>query len=73
MFTLFFGIQEACSREDLKNLDQKMFARFFHFLRERGVYFSPSPYEACFLSSAHSDEHLDFTAEAILRFFEEFL
>jgi glutamate-1-semialdehyde 2,1-aminomutase len=33
------------------NLDR--FRLFFHGMLEQGVYFAPSPYEACFVSAAH--------------------
>jgi glutamate-1-semialdehyde 2,1-aminomutase len=34
------------------------FARLFHAMLARGVYLPPSAYEACFLSLAHTGEHL---------------
>jgi glutamate-1-semialdehyde 2,1-aminomutase len=35
--------------------DSAAFNRFFHAMRERGVYFAPSAFEAGFMSSAHDD------------------
>ena len=68
MFTLFFGPKAVSSFEDLDHLDQKRFKAYFHFMWQRGIYVSPSPYEACFISSAHSDEDLEKTRDAILDF-----
>lgn len=68
MFTLFFGPEKVSSYEDLKNLDKERFKEYFQFMWERGIYVSPSPYEACFISSAHTDEHLERTRDAILEY-----
>jgi glutamate-1-semialdehyde 2,1-aminomutase len=42
------------------------FARFFHALLARGVYFPPSSYEVGFLSLAHDDTTLKLAADAIV-------
>ena len=70
MFTLFLGIEVASSFDDLKGLDKELFNRYFRHMWERGIYVSPSPYEACFISSAHTDPHLELTRDAILEFLE---
>ncbi|HEY8470020.1 MAG TPA: aminotransferase class III-fold pyridoxal phosphate-dependent enzyme, partial [Longimicrobiales bacterium] len=49
--------------EDARRADAALFARFFRACLARGVYLPPSPYEACFLSLAHTDEDIDFTLE----------
>lgn len=70
MFTLFLGLKEVTCFEDLKELDKEEFNRYFRFMWDRGIYISPSPYEACFISSAHTDAHLEKTRNAILEFIE---
>ncbi len=70
MFTLFFGPTKIESRTDLKALDLSLFKRFFHYLFERGIYISPSAYEAHFLSSSHTEEHLKDAQKVILDFFD---
>ncbi len=69
MFTLFFGKQRVSSMDDAQELNTTRFAEFFRYLFERGVYFPPSQFEACFISSAHSDEQLQRVQEIILSFF----
>ncbi|MCB1085183.1 MAG: glutamate-1-semialdehyde 2,1-aminomutase, partial [Chlamydiia bacterium] len=59
LLTLFWGPKRVSSFEDLKELDKERFKAYFHFMFERGIYISPSPYEACFLSSAHTEEGMD--------------
>jgi glutamate-1-semialdehyde 2,1-aminomutase len=69
MFTLFFGVKKVESNEDLNALDKETFRRFFTYLFERGIYFSPSPYEANFVSSVHTEDNLLKTRDVILDFF----
>lgn len=71
MFTLFFGPEKVSSFEDLKELDKERFKDYFRFMWERGIYISPSPYEACFISSAHTDENLEKTRDAMIEFLSE--
>lgn len=44
--------------------DAARFARFFHGMLERGVYFAPALYEAGFVSAAHSDADIEATLRA---------
>lgn len=71
MFTLFWGVREVRSFEDLKELNQDEFKRFFKFLLDRGIYFSPSPYEACFISMAHTEENLIKTRDTLLEYIQK--
>lgn len=68
MFTLFFGVSQVGSKEDLGPLDEEQFKALFHCLFEKGVYIPPSAYEAWFVSSAHTEEHLLYTRDLILDF-----
>lgn len=68
LFTLFLGRRAIRTLDDVKGCDPELFRRFFTFLLERGIYFSPSQYEANFISSVHTLEHLQYTQEAILEF-----
>jgi glutamate-1-semialdehyde 2,1-aminomutase len=45
--------------------DTARYARFFHGMLERGVYFAPSQYEAAFVSLAHGPEEIDGTLTAL--------
>lgn len=68
MFTLFFGIGKPENYADLAQLDHDLFRKFYTYLFERGIYLSPSPYEAHFISSVHTEEHLIETRNLILQF-----
>ncbi len=69
MFTLFFGVRQALCREDLSSAAPERFARFFRYLFERGIYIPPLQQEAWFVSAAHTDEHLDYTAQCVVEWF----
>jgi len=54
--------------DDARRSDTALFAKFFHHLLERNVYFPPSQYEALFVSAAHSSADIDHTVQAIRDF-----
>lgn len=49
--------------------DVERYARFFHAMLERGVYFAPSQFEAGFLSLAHTSADLEATLNAVAEVF----
>lgn len=63
MFGLYFSEAAPHSYAAVMSIEGERFKRFFHGMRERGVYFAPSAYEAGFVSAAHTHEQIDFTAE----------
>ncbi len=64
MMTLFFGVERVESPDAARQCDRKTFARYFHAMLKRGVYLPPSPFEAMFVSLAHSNADLDKTISA---------
>lgn len=50
--------------------DRKAYAAFFHAMLDQGVYLAPSPFEAVFLSTAHTRNDLDATLAAAERAFQ---
>jgi glutamate-1-semialdehyde 2,1-aminomutase len=59
MLTLFFGVEPPRNLSDVERVDRERFARFFFAMLERGFYLPPSPFEAWFLSLAHTDADVD--------------
>jgi glutamate-1-semialdehyde 2,1-aminomutase len=59
MFTMFFGLESARNLVEVERGDRGMFRRFFFGMLERGFYLPPSPFEAGFLSLAHTDADVD--------------
>jgi glutamate-1-semialdehyde 2,1-aminomutase len=65
MFGMFFtDAPRVVNFAEAGNCNVAAFRRFFHLMLERGVYLAPSAFEAGFVSSAHSDEHIQATAAA---------
>jgi glutamate-1-semialdehyde 2,1-aminomutase len=55
---------------EVMSQDAERFKRFYHRMLEAGIYFPPSPVEAFFFSSAHSDADVDLTLECARRAFD---
>ena len=64
MMTLFFNPAEVTGWNAVSTSDKEGFARFFHRMMEEGIYLPPSPFEAMFVSTAHSDDDIQKTIEA---------
>jgi glutamate-1-semialdehyde 2,1-aminomutase len=64
MSTIFFGVNVVTNADEARRVDREQFVRFFHGMLARGIYLPPSPFEAMFLSLAHSAADLRRTAEA---------
>ena len=65
MFGLYFSsVKNIVNFEQSGAVDVEMFRRFFHAMLDKGVYLAPSAYEAGFVSSAHTEEHLSATINA---------
>ena len=64
MFTLFFREGPVTDRESAQQSDRTRYARFFHAMLDRGVFFPPSQFESCFLSAAHTAKDIDLTISA---------
>ncbi len=71
MITLFFTPGPVHDFASAKTSDTALFARFFHELLERGIYFPPAQYEAAFVSLAHTEGDIDTTVRAAGEIFRE--
>jgi glutamate-1-semialdehyde 2,1-aminomutase len=69
MFTFFFTPNSVTDWDTAKASDTARFAKFFHFLLERGVYIAPSQFEAGFVSAAHSEADIQATVDAARAYF----
>lgn len=64
MVGLFFTDQQVTNYESAKTSDLDRFAKYFRNMVEEGVSLPPSQFEGMFLSTAHSDEDIEFTIAA---------
>lgn len=66
MFGLWFTEKETLTNyEDISGSNIERFNQFFHLMLKQGIYLPPSAYECCFMSSAHGDEEIEKTLEAV--------
>ncbi len=59
MLTVFFSDEHVADYATAAACDSERYAAFFHGMLKRGVYLPPSQFEAMFISTAHSDSHLE--------------
>lgn len=71
MLTVFFNDSPITDFAGAKTCDTNLYGRFFHALLEKGVYFPPSQFEACFVSLAHTMKDIQATIQAAQAAFEE--
>ncbi len=71
MFTVFFTTDPIANAEDARKSRKDLYARFFHLMLDSGIYLAPSPFEACFVSAAHSEKQIRDTIKAAERAFEK--
>jgi len=67
MFCLFFAEHPVRNVAEAMDQDKAAFRRFFHSCLEGGVYMAPSPFEAGFLSLAHTESDIEETAAVMAR------
>lgn len=64
MMTLFFTEDPVVDYNSAVKSDTKLFAKYFHEMLNKGIYFPPAQFEAMFISTEHTKEDLDKTIEA---------
>ena len=67
LFTLFFRREAPTNFSEVHECDMQKFSAFYRVLLEKGVYLSPSQYEASFITGAHSAAQLNQTLEIIAK------
>ena len=65
MFQLFFTDRPVTDYHSAKSADIRTYEEYFHSLLASRVFVPPSQFETCFLSTAHSEDELDATLDAI--------
>ncbi|WP_044480790.1 glutamate-1-semialdehyde 2,1-aminomutase [Paenibacillus antibioticophila] len=70
-FSTHFCDHPVTNYDEAQDTNGEMFATFFRAMLNRGVNLAPSKYEAWFLTTAHTEEDIDFTLEAAEASFKE--
>ena len=65
MFSLFLGKSPIINYADVSACDQNLFKKLHQNLLNSGFYIAPSPFEAGFMSSAHTNEQINQFVKAI--------
>ena len=66
MFSLFCRAEGGKVRnlDEARKSDRERYAKLFHGLLDKGVYFPPSQFETCFISSSHGAKEMEITRKA---------
>lgn len=64
MFSLFFAPEPVHDLESAQKSDRALFANYFGAMLGLGVYLAPSPFEANFISTAHTPADVELTIAA---------
>ena len=67
MWGVYFCEGPVRNFEEAQRVPRELFATYHRGCLEGGVFFPPSPFEACFLSTAHSDADIDETLVVVDR------
>ena len=65
MFSIFFSEKPVRNLVDVQKCDAERSRRFFRAALARGIFLPPSPYETCFISTAHDVPALEATTRAL--------
>ncbi|MCM3099536.1 glutamate-1-semialdehyde 2,1-aminomutase [Priestia megaterium] len=69
--TVYFTTETVKNYEQAENTDGELFARFFKLMLHQGVNLAPSKYEAWFLTTAHTEQDITYTLEAVEKAFKQ--
>lgn len=70
MLGVFFTDQEVVDYDTAQTSDLDRFAKYYRGMIKEGIYLPPSQFEGLFVSTAHTDEHIDKTIAAVRTVFE---
>ena len=65
MFAIFFSENPVRNYDDATASDTESFKKLFHHCLDNGVYLPPSPFETCFISTAHKGSAIDKACEVL--------
>lgn len=64
MLCMFFTDKEVPDFKTATTSNTELYAKYFHFMLNEGIYLPPAQFEAMFISTAHSKEDFDNTIKA---------
>ena len=64
MIGFFFTNEKVSNYDKAKTADLELFADYYRLMAEEGIFLPPSQFEGMFLSTAHTEAHIEKTIEA---------
>ncbi|WP_262173482.1 glutamate-1-semialdehyde 2,1-aminomutase [Saccharococcus sp. Marseille-Q5394] len=71
MIGFFFTNEKVTNYDQAKTSDLELFAEYFRLMAEEGIFLPPSQFEGMFLSSSHTEEHIEQTVQAFHNVFAQ--
>lgn len=71
MIGYFFTNEDVTNYDKARTSDLELFADYYRLMAEEGIYLPPSQFEGMFLSTAHTEEHIEKTIEAFHKVFAQ--
>lgn len=71
MIGFFFTNEDVIDFDSAKTSDLELFAEYFKLMAEEGIFLPPSQFEGMFISTAHTEEHIEKTVQAFHTVFEK--
>ncbi|MFY3792368.1 glutamate-1-semialdehyde 2,1-aminomutase [Ureibacillus sp. MALMAid1270] len=71
MIGLFLTNEDVVDFATAKTSDLALFAEYYKLMAEEGIYLPPSQFEGLFISTAHTEEHIEKTIQAFHTVFEK--
>ena len=65
VFGMFFNDKPVKNMSDAKSCDLDRFTGYYTAMLEQGIYIAPSQFESGFVSTAHREEQINKTIQAI--------
>lgn len=72
MVGFFFTNKKVVDYETASTSDLELFKKYYQGMIKEGIFLPPSQFEGLFLSTAHSDEDIEKTIQAVEKVFAEF-
>jgi glutamate-1-semialdehyde 2,1-aminomutase len=73
MGTLFFTDKPVSDFVTAKESDERLFKKYYRGMLDKGIYLAPSPFEASFISAAHTEGMIDRTLDSASKVFKQML
>lgn len=68
IMTPFFTDIKVTDYDSAKTSDTAKYAQYFQYMQDNGIFVAPSQFEAMFVSAAHNDYDIEYTADIIKNF-----